>query len=75
MPRARNKLYHSSNAAKPAQAVRNIAELLGHEGLAMSRRYAHLSISNLHEAVSRIAISTPVAPEPLHEPNANSYFN
>jgi integrase len=31
----------------------NIAELLGHKTLAMSRRYAHLSIANLHEAVSR----------------------
>jgi integrase len=45
-----------------------IAELLGHKGLAMTKRYAHLLISNLHEAVSRIsnnpteAISTTVAP-------------
>jgi integrase len=41
----------------------NIAELLGHKTLAMSRRYAHLSIANLHEAVSRIATDTTVAPE------------
>ena len=41
----------------------NIAELLGHKTLAMSRRYAHLSIANLHEAVSRIATGTTVAPE------------
>ncbi|MGC2266136.1 MAG: site-specific integrase [Candidatus Acidiferrales bacterium] len=44
----------------------NIAELLGHKGLVMTRRYAHLSISNLHEAVARIVTptDTPVAPEP-----------
>jgi integrase len=41
----------------------NIAELLGHKTLAMSRRYAHLSIPNLHEAVSRISTDTPIAPE------------
>jgi integrase len=45
----------------------NIAELLGHKGLAMTRRYANLSISNLHDAVSRISNSTPVAPEPSVE--------
>jgi integrase len=48
----------------------NIAELLGHKTLAMSRRYAHLSIANLHEAVSRIATSTTVAPEPSTETQA-----
>ena len=51
----------------------NIAELLGHKTLAMSRRYAHLSIANLHEAVSRIATDTPVAPEPIAETRAVSY--
>jgi len=38
----------------------NIAELLVHKTLVMSRR--HLSIANLHEAVSRIATGTTIAP-------------
>lgn len=46
----------------------NIAELLGHKGLAMTKRYAHLAISNLHQAVALLEtnqhqISTePVVP-------------
>jgi integrase len=55
----------------------NIAELLGQKGLAMTRRYAHLSISNLHEAVARIEqpTDTTVAPEPIFERDAISYVN
>jgi hypothetical protein len=53
----------------------NIAELLGHKGLAMSKRYAHLSISNLHEAVSRIANSTPAAPDPVSEVAQVAYIH
>ena len=37
----------------------DIAELLGHKGLAMTRRYAHLSISILDDGVSPMN-STPV---------------
>ena len=44
-----------------------IAELLGHSpksGFALTKRYAHLAISNLHDAVSLISNSTTVAPAP-----------
>jgi hypothetical protein len=41
----------------------------------MSRRYAHLSISNLHEAVSGIVNGIPVAPEPVRQGCADGYIN
>jgi site-specific recombinase XerD len=53
----------------------NIAELLAHKGLAMAQRYAHLSISNLHDAVSRLERSTTVAPEPIRQTQADSYVH
>jgi len=66
---------YASRLRQAGVPLGNIAELLGRKGLAMSRRYAHLSISNLHDAVSRIANSTPVAPEPRQGSNANGYLN
>lgn len=45
---------YASRLRQTGTPLGNIAELLGHKGLAISRRYAHLSISNLHEAVARI---------------------
>ena len=45
-----------------------IAELLCHKTLAMTRRYAHLSIANLQEAVSRISTDTTMAP--VHQNSA-----
>jgi site-specific recombinase XerD len=53
----------------------HIAELMGHKGLSMTRRYAHLSIASLHEAVSRISIDTPIAPKPSHETWGDAYLN
>ena len=34
--------------------LEDIADLLGHKGLAMTRRYAHLGPSRLHEVVARL---------------------
>lgn len=62
-----NRHSYASRLRQTGTPLGNIAELLGHKGLAMTRRYAHLSISNLREAVARIATDTPVAPEPVAE--------
>jgi hypothetical protein len=39
--------------------LEDIADLLGHKGLAMTRRYAHLGSSRLHEVVARL-VEKPV---------------
>jgi integrase len=67
--------HFASKLRQAGVPLGHIAELLGHKGLAMTRRYAHLSISNLHEAVSRITNSTTVAPEPVVEAPEVSYVH
>jgi site-specific recombinase XerD len=64
-----NRHTYASRLRQTGTPLGNIAELLGHKGLAMTRRYAHLSIPNLHEAVSRIETptDTTVAPEQTPE--------
>jgi len=66
---------YASRLRQAGVPLGHIAELLGHKGLAMTGRYAHLSISNLHEAVSRIANSTTIAPEPILEAPEVSYVH
>jgi integrase len=42
-----------------------VSRLLGHKGLTMTMRYAHLAPNQLHEDVARlVAVSTPAAPAP-----------
>jgi hypothetical protein len=44
-------------------ALEDIADVLGHKGLVMTKRYAHLGPNKLHEVVRRLdADSTPLAP-------------
>ena len=63
-----NRHSFASRLRQRGVPLGNIAELLGHRGLAMSRRYAHLSISNLHQAVAlletnqRQISAEPIAP-------------
>ena len=66
---------YASKLRQAGVPLGHIAELLGHKGLAMTKRYAHLSISNLHEAVSRIGNSTTVAPEPILDVPTISYVH
>ena len=66
---------YASRLRQAGVPLGSTSELLGHKGLAMSRRYAHLSISNLHEAVARIANGTTVAPEFTREMHAERYLN
>jgi integrase len=49
---------YASRLRQKGVPLGNIAELLGHKGLKMTRRYAHLAMSNLHDAVSRIENQT-----------------
>jgi len=66
---------YASRLRQTGTPLGNIAELVGHRGLAMTKGYAHLSICNLHDAVSRISNSTAVASEPISETAANSFIN
>jgi integrase len=66
---------YASRLRQSGVPLGHIAELMGHKGLSMTRRYAHLSIANLHEAVSRISTDTPIAPEPIRATRTSAYLN
>jgi len=70
-----NRHTYASRLRQTGTPLGNIAELLGHKGLAMTRRYAHLSISNLHEAVARIEsqVTPELTPEPIAKKLEISY--
>jgi integrase len=63
----------ASRLRQSRTSLGDIAEMLGHKTLAMSRRYAHLSIANLHAAVSRIATGTTIASGHIAEPLEIAY--
>lgn len=45
----------ASRLRQAGESLETIAELLGHKGLTMTKRYAHLSASHLHAAVARLS--------------------
>jgi site-specific recombinase XerD len=47
----------ASRLRQAGEPLETIAELLGHKGLAMTKRYAHLSAPHLHAAVARLSQS------------------
>jgi site-specific recombinase XerD len=63
----------ASHLRQSGTSLGDIAEMLGHKTLAMSGRYAHLSIANLHTAVSRIATGTTIASGHIAEPLEIAY--
>ena len=45
-------------------ALEDIADLLGHKTLAMTKRYAHISMERLHSAVKQLwVIATDTTPD------------
>jgi integrase len=49
----------ASYLAMSGASLLDIAEILGHKSLSMTRRYAHLTQSHLHEAVERLSQAIP----------------
>ena len=60
-------------------ALEDIADLLGHKTLLMTKRYAHISMDRLRDAVSRLArkpTDTRIDTEPIRQPNGRiAYTN
>jgi site-specific recombinase XerC len=62
-----NRHTYASRLRQTEAALGNLAEVRGHKRLAVTRRYADLSTSNLNGAAFRIASDAPVASEPAGE--------
>jgi integrase len=70
--------HHFASMLRQAGAkLEDIAELLCHKSLTMTKRYAHLGPNQLHEVASLLdSVSTPVAPSPqVQEGVSTSYLN
>jgi integrase len=70
--------HHFASRLRQAGAkVEDIAELLCHKSLTMTKRYAHLGPNQLHQVASLLdSVSTPVAPVPDAQKSVStSYLN
>ena len=69
--------HFASKLRQMGAKLQDIGELLSHEILSMTKRYAHLAPNQLHEVASLLdSISTPVAPAPKAEESVStSYLN
>ena len=67
-------LRHTFTSRLPMKCapLEDIADLLGHKSLAMSRRYAHLGPNKLHVVVSLLRSSDITSNTSLYEASGNS---
>jgi integrase len=69
--------HFASKLRQKGAKLEDIAELLCHKSLSMTKRYAHLGPNQLHEVASLLdSVSTPVAPMPEAQKSVStSYLN
>ena len=65
----------ASRLRRRGAKLEDIAELLAHKSLSMTKRYAHLGPNQLHEVAGLLdSVSTPVAPETKPESAVSASF-